>query len=401
MRDTVERSRQPSNGGTVASRLRPVPKVSIVMPCLNEAATVGNCVRKALSWLERAGLPGEVIVVDNGSNDASPELAEAAGARVLHEARRGYGNAYRRGLAEASGDLIVIGDSDDTYDFSQLDSLIEPLLEGYDLVIGNRYWGGIRPGAMTWSHRYLGTPAISTLLRLSSGVQVADSQCGMRAVTRAALERMRLRCGGMEFASEMLLEAGRHRLRVAEVPVPYYRRAGESKLSTFRDGWRHLRFLLINTPRLAFLAPSLLLVAIGVISLALPVVRPGGLLVGSLTWQPVFAGSILVAVGANGLMLGVLSTLYGLSQGIIARDPLGSFFQEKVRLEHLLIVAASLILVGLALDGLLLVEWLLASTSPYRIGLAAIAQTSIIIGGQWGLAAILYGLLTEGRWRDA
>jgi len=198
---------------------RPLYKVSIVMPCLNEAATVGVCIRKALSWLERSGFPGEVIVVDNGSSDGSAELAERAGAKVVHESRSGYGNAYHRGLAEASGDFIIMGDSDDTYDFSELDALIDPLLDGHDLVMGNRYKGGIRPGAMTWSHRYIGTPVISTLLRLSSGVQVGDSQCGMRAFTRKALEKMQLRCGGMEFASEMLMEAGRRGLRVAEVAV--------------------------------------------------------------------------------------------------------------------------------------------------------------------------------------
>ena len=401
MRDTIAQRRPSASRKPARNGLRPVYTVSIVMPCLNEAATVGNCVRKAFSWLERAGFAGEVIVVDNGSSDGSPELAKKAGAKVIREARRGYGNAYHTGLAEAGGDIIVMGDSDDTYDFSQLDSMIEPLLDGHDLVVGNRYEGGIRPGAMTWSHRYIGTPAISTLLRLSSGLRVGDSQCGMRAFTRKALGKMRLRCGGMEFASEMLLEAGRRGLRVAEVPVPYYRRAGEAKLSTFRDGWRHLRFLLVNTPRLAFLAPSLLLIALGVISLALPVLRPEGLQVGSLTWQPVFAGSILVAVGAQGLMLGVLSTLYALSQEVIIRDRLGTFFQEKVRLEHLLILSALLVLVGLTLDGVLLVQWLSGSSTATQIGLAAIAQTSIIIGGQWTLSAILYGLLTEGRWRDA
>jgi len=378
---------------------RPLYEVSIVMPCLNEAATVGVCIRKALSWLERSGFPGEVIVVDNGSSDGSAELAERAGAKVVHESRSGYGNAYHRGLAEASGDFIIMGDSDDTYDFSELDALIDPLLDGHDLVMGNRYKGGIRPGAMTWSHRYIGTPVISTLLRLSSGVQVGDSQCGMRAFTRKALEKMQLRCGGMEFASEMLMEAGRRGLRVAEVAVPYYSRANESKLSTFRDGWRHLRFILVNTPRIAFVLPGLLLALLGLMSLALPLTSPEGLEIGSLTWQPVFAGSILTAVGAQGLMLGVLSSLYAQSRGIVVHDSLATFFQEKVRLEHLLILAALLVLAGAALDGLLMILWLAGSATAANIGLAAVAQTSIIIGGQWGLSAILYGLLTEDRWR--
>jgi hypothetical protein len=382
-----------------APRLRRLYSVSIVMPCLDEAETVGTCVRKALSWLEGSGYAGEVIVVDNGSTDGSPEIATEAGARVIRETRKGYGNAYHRGLAEATGDFIIMGDSDDTYDFSELDALIEPLLEGHDLVMGNRYKGGIRPGAMTWSHRYIGTPAISTLLRFSSGVRIGDSQCGMRAFTREALNQMQLRCGGMEFASEMLLEAGRRGLSVAEVPVPYYSRAGETKLSTFRDGWRHLRYLLVNTPRMAFVVPSLILLAVGLASLALLLVSPEGLQIGSTTWQPVFAGSIFVTIGANGLMLGLLSTTYCLSQGIIVKDRVGTYFQENVRLEHLLLAALGLVIIGLALDGLLLVQWLSGDHAPTTIGLAAIAQTSLIIGGQLGLAAILYGLLTESRWR--
>ena len=212
------------------------------MPCLNEEASVQTCVAKACNWLQRSGYAGEVLVVDNGSTDASPQLAADAGARVLHESVRGYGAALRRGFAEAHGEWLVMGDCDDTYEFSDLDSLIAPLEAGADLSIGNRFAGGIATGAMTWSHRYIGTPAISLLLRAFTGLRVGDSQCGLRAFTREALDRLALETNGMELASEMILKAARRGLNVAEVPVPYSERQGEAKLNTFRDGWRHLRF---------------------------------------------------------------------------------------------------------------------------------------------------------------
>src|SRR5690606_10582202 len=202
------------------------PFVSIVMPCLNERQTVETCVRKALGWLERSGHPGEVLVVDNGSTDGSPELAANAGARVVFEPVRGYGSALRRGFREARGEWLVMGDCDDTYEFADLDPLMAPLYEGADMSIGNRFAGGIAPGAMTWSHRYIGTPAISFLLRLFTGLKVGDSQCGLRAFTREALERLDLSTDGMELASEMILKAARRDLKVADVPVPYAERLG-------------------------------------------------------------------------------------------------------------------------------------------------------------------------------
>jgi len=249
-----------SEASTIAPDARlDKPYVSIVMPCLNEKETVETCVRKGLSWLERSGHPGEVLVVDNGSSDGSPELAEAAGARVVFESVRGYGAALRRGFREARGEWLVMGDCDDTYEFSDLGPLMAPLYAGADMSIGNRFAGGIAPGAMTWSHRYIGTPAISFLLRMFTGLKVGDSQCGLRAFTREALDRLELNTDGMELASEMILKAARRDLKVADVPVPYAERLGEAKLNTFRDGWRHLRFLLLASPNYLFTIPGTLL----------------------------------------------------------------------------------------------------------------------------------------------
>src|SRR5918992_1018065 len=185
------------------------PSVSVVMPCLNEEETVGACVTKAVGWLERRGIPGEVLVVDNGSTDRSVEIAESAGARVIHERRRGYGQAYLRGFSEASGEYIVMGDSDDTYDFSDLDSLIAPLDRGADMVLGNRFAGGIASGEMPWAHRYIGSPIINLVIRLFFGTRIGDSQSGLRAFRRQVTERLSLRSSGMELASEMIVSAAR------------------------------------------------------------------------------------------------------------------------------------------------------------------------------------------------
>lgn len=221
--------------------------ISVVMPCLNEEETVAACVRKALGWLEASGLTGEVIVVDNGSTDDSARLAGEAGARVVNESRKGYGAALRRGFSEATGDWLIMGDADDTYDFSDLADMVTPLAQDYDFVVGNRFGPRLAPGAMTWSHRYIGTPILSFLLRVLTGLKLTDSQCGLRAFTRSALEKLDLKTEGMELASEMIVKAKRRSLRTYEVPISYGERLGETKLNTIRDGWRHLSYLIRET----------------------------------------------------------------------------------------------------------------------------------------------------------
>jgi glycosyltransferase involved in cell wall biosynthesis len=365
--------------------------VSIVMPCLNERPTVEICVRKGLAWLEKSGMQGEVLLVDNGSTDGSPELAAAAGARVVHEATRGYGAALRRGFAEAKGDWLVMGDCDDTYEFGELDSLMEPLYEGADLSIGNRFAGGIAPGAMTWSHRYIGTPAISFLLRMFTGLKVGDSQCGLRAFTRDALDRLDLRTNGMELASEMILKAARRNLVVAERPVPYAERLGEAKLNTFRDGWRHLRFLMLASPNYMFTIPGILLTFAGIIILAaaLPNDRID---IADTTWQPVFAGSICVVVGFNALMLGFASRLYTSARGITNEDAFTRFYSRYLSLEVFVVIGLILIAGGIAMDVILV---LVGSAGINRIGLAAVAQTLIVVGANAGLVGALASLLED------
>ena len=372
-----------------ATLTRERPFISIVMPCLNEALTVETCVRKALGWLERSGSAGEVLVVDNGSSDGSPELARRAGARVVAESRRGYGAALRRGFAEAKGDWLVMGDCDDTYDFSALDDLVEPLAEGHDLSVGNRFAGGIAPGAMTWSHRYIGTPAISLLLRMFTGLKVGDSQCGLRAFTRSALQRLELRTDGMELASEMILKAARRGLSVADVPVPYAERLGEAKLNTIRDGWRHLRFLLLASPNYLFTIPGAVLTVLGVVTLALAL-PSNRIEIGEWTWQPVFAGSIFVIVGWNALLLGFASRLYTSARGITNEDAMLRFYRRYLGLELFVALGAAAIVLGIALDLLLLLAGDLGLSFT---DLAAIAQTLIIVGANTVLVGFVTSLL--------
>ena len=362
------------------------------MPCLNESESVTTCVTKATGWLARSGYQGEVVVVDNGSTDGSPDLAMQAGARVVFEPVRGYGSALRRGFREARGDWLVMGDCDDTYEFGDLDALVAPLGSGADMSIGNRFAGGIAPGAMTWSHRYIGTPAISLLLRVFTGLRVGDSQCGLRAFTREALDRLELKTDGMELASEMILKAARRGLIVADIPVPYAERLGEAKLNTFRDGWRHLRFLVLASPNYLFTVPGSLLTLLGVVILiaALPSSR---IEVGSWTWQPVFAGSIFVVVGVNALLLGFASRLYTSAVGLTNEDALMRFYKRYLSLEFFVVGGLILIAAGLVLDAVLLI----VEPGELNIGIAAIAQTLIVVGANAGLVGALTSLLDDRR----
>jgi glycosyltransferase involved in cell wall biosynthesis len=218
--------------------------VSIVIPCLNEQETLGACIKKTQCTLETIGIQGEVIIADNGSTDNSAAIAKRFGASVVHQPLRGYGAAYLAGFAAARGQYLLMGDSDDTYDFTDLERFITPLHEGYDLVIGNRFKGKMHKDAMSWARRYIGNPILSGLLRLLFRTDIGDSHCGMRSFTADAYKRMALQTTGMEFASEMVVKAVQAELKILEIPINYAPRAGESKLHPLPDAWRHIRYLL-------------------------------------------------------------------------------------------------------------------------------------------------------------
>ncbi len=313
------------------------------MPCLNEEKSVGICVRKALEGLAAAGKVGEVIVSDNGSSDNSVAVARAAGASVVEEAARGYGNAYMTGFNVARGQIIVMGDSDDSYDFTELRALVDKIGEGYDYVLGSRFGGEIRKGAMTWSHRYIGNPILTGVLNRFFGLRSSDAHSGMRAFTRGALDRMALRCEGMEFASEIVVKAAQSNLRVAEVPIVYHPRVGESKLNSLKDGWRHLRFMLLLAPTYLFLIPGLVLLALGMVGQGFALAMGHG---GIGTNLSVLA-ALLAVIGVVTIIFGVLTETFLQSLGFGRTSRFSNWANEKFSLEGNLIVALATMTAGI------------------------------------------------------
>jgi len=346
-------------------------EVSVVMPCLNEAETIAGCIRTAREGLARVTPAGEVVVADNGSTDGSPAIAEKEGARVVHVASRGYGHAYRAGIAAARGRTIVMGDSDGTYDFARLDEIVRPLASGADLVLGSRLRGSIEPGAMPWLHRYIGNPLLSATLNLFYRTRVADTHSGFRAFTRAAYDRLRLRTGGMEFASEMLIAAARERLRIVEVPITYHPRAGESKLRSFRDGWRHLRLLLLYSPTHLFTIPGAAIALLGLaflIALVGGPVRIGGLF---FDFHFMFVGSLLSIIGTHVALLGLFARA-----GMQGAPP-------WFTLERGLAGGGLLLASGIAANVFILMRWIATGFGPLNaVRPAILALTLMAVGAQ-------------------
>jgi glycosyltransferase involved in cell wall biosynthesis len=360
----------------------PTPTVSVVMPCLNEAASVAACVGQALEAMRRAGLAGEVVVADNGSEDGSAELAAAAGAHVVHARVRGYGAAYLEGTAAARGRYLVLGDADGTYDFGLVPDFVAKLREGHDLVLGSRFQGEIRPGAMPWLHRYLGNPVLTGILGLFFGQRVSDAHCGMRALTREACERLRLRTTGMEYASEMVAMAIRKRLSVAEIPIVYHPREGESKLRSFRDGWRHLRFMLLLSPTPLFLLPGALAILVGVAGLA--ALFPGPLHLGGMTFDYhfMFVASALAILGTQLVVLGLAAKALTRAELHLGDRSL-AFLDRWFTLERGLLSGFVLLLAGLGINLMILAVWLAAGRRElFAVRHALVGLTLLVVGAQ-------------------
>jgi hypothetical protein len=369
------------------SRNRRITFVTVVLPCLNEEEGVAGTVKEAFRGLARAGVDGEVLVVDNGSTDRSVELAAAAGARVVHEQRRGYGAAHLAGIREARGDVVVMADADQTYDLENMHRLLPLLESGADLVIGSRLQGQVHPGAMPPLHRYVGTPVITRLLRILTSVPLSDSQSGYRAFWRDRVEALGLRSPGMEYASEMLLRAGRAGYRIAEVPSDYRPRVGDSKLDTFSDGWRHLRMLLIMNPHLSLIAPGAALAVLGLLLCGVSLVAPAGLPLGSVQWLPVFAGPMLLILGANAVLLGAIAADRTDLTPPSVRARLG-FLSGREAVNHLLKTFALVALAGVVLNVALFALWVLDLSSPSLLGVAGLAQAAILFG-LMGIASVV------------
>jgi glycosyltransferase involved in cell wall biosynthesis len=353
--------------------------VSVVIPALNEAESIEACVRRSIETMEKHSIPGEVVVADNGSTDGTPDLARAAGARVIHEARQGYGSAYLAGFAAARGAYIVMGDADETYDFTEIARFIEPLEEGADLVMGSRLRGKIHPGAMPALHRYVGNPVLTGVLNLFFRTGVSDAHCGMRAFRRDLLPRLDLRTTGMEFASEQVIRASKLGLDIREIPIEYHPRTGESKLSSFSDGWRHLRFLLVHSPTHLFLFPGLLLLVMGLLAGTISVL---GISVFGRQWQlhTLIAASMLAIVGAQVIQLGVSARTYAFYY-LGEHDPLFDKLHAKLRLEHGLIAGALLGLTGFAMTLAVVIIWANRGFGELREEKLAIAGLTLVVLG--------------------
>src|SRR5579884_3831966 len=306
--------------------------VSVVMPCLNEEKTIGICVEKALLGIAKTGLPGEVVVSDNGSTDRSVEIATEKGARVIHQPLRGYGNAYRAGFEAARGKYIVMGDSDDTYDFTEIDQLVGKLREGNEYVLGSRFAGTILPGAMPWANRYIGNPILTGMLNFMFGLKSSDAHSGFRAFTEEAYRRMRLQTTGMEFASELVINAARAKLKVAEVPITYYPRGGESKLHRVRDAWRHVRFMLLYSPDHLFLIPGLVAFVIGILGMLF--LLPGQQVVSGhiIDYHFMFVFSLLTIIGFQVLLTGFYAKAYAYTHRFAPDDRLIQLFYRYFNL---------------------------------------------------------------------
>jgi glycosyltransferase involved in cell wall biosynthesis len=341
-------------------------ELTILMPCLNEAETLERCIAKARGFLARTGVTGEVVVADNGSTDGSQAIAEAAGARVVPIRERGYGSALLGGIRAARGCYVVMGDSDDSYDFSLLDEFLSRLRDGYELVMGNRFKGGIMPGAMPPLHRYLGNPVLTTIGRLFFKSPCGDFHCGLRGFDRQAILSLDLQAPGMEFASEMVVKATLRGLRVTEVPTTLAPdgRSRPPHLRSWRDGWRHLRFLLLFSPRWLFLYPGLALFVVGVLAMAWLLPHSRHVAGVTLDIHTLFYASLAVVVGFHSMLFWVFAKMYGMREGLVPSDPWFRGIVQTVTLETGLIAGGIMLLVGLGLALLALTTWGNAAFGP-------------------------------------
>ncbi|MDX6384291.1 MAG: hypothetical protein QOK48_1864 [Blastocatellia bacterium] len=374
-------------------------EITVLMPCLNEAETVGVCIRKALASIENLGVKGEVLIADNGSTDGSQEIATKLGARVVQVERKGYGNALMRGIAMAHGKYVIMGDADDSYDFTNLGPFLEKLRDNYDLVMGNRFLGGIQPGAMPPLHRYLGNPVLTGIGRIFFKSPAGDFHCGLRGFSRRAILDLDLRTTGMEFASEMVVKSTLHKLRITEVPTALQPdgRTRAPHLRSWSDGWRHLRFLLLYSPRWLFLYPGTLLMVAGLV--AGLILLQGPVVVAGIGFdaQTLLYTAAAIILGFQAVAFAVFTKVFAISEGLLPEDPKLSVQRIRVSLERGLVVGAALILTGLVCSAYSVWTWKQVSfrvLDPARtLRIIIPAVTALIIGVQIVFASFFLSVL--------
>ena len=378
-------------------------ELTIMMPCLNEAETIATCVRRAGDWLARSDVAGEVLVADNGSTDGSQALAAANGARIVAVAEKGYGAAIRGGIAAARGRYVIVGDADQSYDFGALDPFVAKLREGYDLVVGNRFQGGIAPGAMPALHRYLGNPVLSFLGRLLFRAPIGDFHCGLRGFSREAMLRLGLSTPGMEFASEQIVKAALNDLKIAEVPTTLSPdgRSRSPHLRTWRDGWRHLRFLLIHRPRWLFLYPGAGLTLAGAALIVWLLPGPRELAGVVLDIHTMLYAAVAAVAGFQAVNFAVMANDFAVSTGVLPQDPLLTRLGRRLSLEVGLALGAALLAIGVAGLVYAVVVWggsEFGALSPASIMRIVIPSAALfVIGLQLALSSFFLALIRSLR----
>ncbi len=374
-------------------------ELSVVMPCLNEAETLATCIKKAQDFLNQNKISGEVIIADNGSTDGSQDIAHSLNARVISVQEKGYGSALRGGIDAAKGKYVMMGDADDSYDFSNMMPYLVKLREGYDLVMGNRFKGGIEKGAMPFLHKYLGTPVLSFLGRLFFKSNIGDFHCGLRGFSKEAYNKMKLKTTGMEFASEMIVSASLKSMKIAEVPTTLSKdgRSRPPHLNTWRDGWRHLRFLVLFSPGWLFLYPSILFCLVGFITSALLITGP--FQIGSLTFDvhTLLFTTALFLVGFQFLLFYGLTKVYTIENELLPKPKKYNSLFKIFNLERGLIFGLILLVIGLLLSIWAYTNWQslnfgdINNSTTFRIVIPAI--TTILLGVQVILFSLFFSIL--------
>jgi len=374
-------------------------ELTILMPCLNEAETVAACVRDAQEFLQNANIEGEVLVADNGSIDGSAEIAEKAGARVISVQEKGYGSALMGGIEAARGQYIIMGDADRSYNFRELTPFVEKLNDGNDLVMGNRFKGGIEKGAMPFSHKFIGNPILSAIGRLFFKSPIGDFHCGLRGFAKSSILRMDLRTTGMEFASEMVVKATQMRMRITEVPTTLSP-AGRSRsphLRTWQDGWRHLRFMMLYSPRWLFFYPGALAMVVGLLGMLLLLQGPQKIGTLTLDIHTLLYMASAIILGFQAIIFALFTKVFGISEGLQPADHRLDNLLKHIKLETGLFVGGLLLVVGTGLTIYAFISWGSASFGPLDPGktfrLAIPAVVSLILGIQIILSSFFLSVL--------
>jgi glycosyltransferase involved in cell wall biosynthesis len=388
----------------VAAQLDPsAVELTVLMPCLDEAKTVATCVRKAIEACHAAGIEAEILVADNGSSDGSPELARAAGARVIHVTEKGYGAALRAGIEDARGRFVVMGDADDSYEFQDVPRFLTRLRAGDELVMGSRFRGVIHPGAMPFLHRFLGNPVLTWILNLFFGAGITDAHCGMRGFSREAIRSLSLRSSGMEFASEMVIRAAQEKLRIGEVPTSLRPdgRGRRPHLRTWRDGWRHLRFMLLFSPWWLFAVPGLAAMTLGLALTVAVGVSEVEIFGRVLHTHFALLGSALAILGLQITILGMFAKTVFVLDGI-GRSPAVERLLAGYRLELALLAGAAAMLAGLGIDGRILLFWIRSHGGQLEEAitrLAIMGGTLLALGVEVIFSAFFLSILKASRER--